>query len=100
MHLFRLLDRFTVEWIANPDPREGGSMRTIDTYGLTFDPGVFLAYPGFGRKIIELEQHESFFSQGDPADSVFYLQSGRAKLTVVSHEGKEATITLLSGGDF
>ena len=38
--------------------------------------------------------------QGDPADSVFYLQKGRAKLTVVSQQGKEATITLLSAGDF
>jgi CRP/FNR family cyclic AMP-dependent transcriptional regulator len=43
---------------------------------------------------------QTFFSQGDPADSVFYLQTGRAKLTVVSQAGKEATITLLSDGDF
>ena len=43
---------------------------------------------------------QTFFSQGDPADSVFYLQKGRAKVTVVSQAGKEATITLLSAGDF
>jgi CRP/FNR family cyclic AMP-dependent transcriptional regulator len=42
----------------------------------------------------------SFFSQGSEADSVFYLQKGRAKLTVLSERGKEATITLLSSGDF
>jgi CRP-like cAMP-binding protein len=47
-----------------------------------------------------LEPKETFFSQGDPADTVFYLQTGRAKLTVVSQNGKEATITLLSVGDF
>jgi CRP-like cAMP-binding protein len=43
---------------------------------------------------------QTFFTQGDPADSVFYLRSGRAKVTVVSQSGKEATITLLTGGDF
>ena len=47
-----------------------------------------------------MKANQAFFTQGDPADSVFYLQSGRAKLTVVSHQGKEATITLLSAGDF
>ena len=49
---------------------------------------------------MELESKDTFFSQGDPADTVFYLQRGRAKLTVVAHNGKEATITLLSDGDF
>jgi CRP-like cAMP-binding protein len=66
----------------------------------TFDPAVFLAHAGLGRRIIELKEKENFFSQGDPADSVFYLQKGRAMLTVVSQSGKEATITLLSRGDF
>ena len=47
-----------------------------------------------------MKPKETFFTQGDPADSVFYLQSGRARLTVVSQSGKEATITLLSAGDF
>ena len=48
----------------------------------------------------DVKPNQTFFAQGDPADSVFYLQSGRAKLTVVSHGGKEATVTLLSAGDF
>ena len=65
-----------------------------------FDPATFLAHAGLGRKIVELKEQENFFSQGDPADSVFYLQHGRAKVTVVSQTGKEATITLLSAGDF
>jgi CRP-like cAMP-binding protein len=68
--------------------------------GTPFDPAVFLANAGLGRKIVELQPKETFFSQGDPADSVFYIQKGRAKLTVVSQNGKEATITLLSPGDF
>jgi CRP-like cAMP-binding protein len=66
----------------------------------TFDLAAFLAHAGLGRRIVDVKPNETFFAQGDPADSVFYLQSGRAKLTVVSHEGKEATITLLSAGDF
>jgi CRP-like cAMP-binding protein len=53
-----------------------------------------------GRGVIRLAPKEAFFSQGDPADSIFYLQSGRAKVTVVSRAGKEATIALLSEGDF
>lgn len=65
-----------------------------------FDPVTFLSNAGLGRKIIELSPKETFFSQGDQADSVFYLQKGRAKLTVVSQSGKEATITLLAVGDF
>ena len=68
--------------------------------GSTFDPAVFLAHTGLGRRVVELNAGENFFTQGDQADSVFYLQHGRAKLNVVSHSGKEATITLLSSGDF
>jgi CRP-like cAMP-binding protein len=66
----------------------------------TFDCVAFLANAGLGRRTVELEPKETFFSQGDLADTVFYLQRGRAKLTVVSQSGKEATITLLSVGDF
>ena len=65
-----------------------------------FDTAAFLASAGLGRRIIQLAPKEAFFSQGDPADSVFYLQKGRAKVTVVSSAGKEATIALLSAGDF
>ena len=65
-----------------------------------FDPAVFLASAGLGRKIIELKPQQTFFCQGDSADSVYYLQKGRARVTVVSQNGKEATITLLSASDF
>ena len=65
-----------------------------------FNMDAFLSHGGFGRRIVELNAKENFFTQGDPADSVFYLQQGRAKITVVSQAGKEATITLLSPGDF
>jgi CRP-like cAMP-binding protein len=65
-----------------------------------FDAAAFLTSAGLGRRIVRLNARRVFFSQGNPADSVFYLQKGRAKLTVVSKNGKEATITLLSAGDF
>jgi len=65
-----------------------------------FDSDDFLASAGLGRTIVDLKAKEAFFSQGDPADSVFYLQKGRAKITVVAQNGKQATITLLSASDF
>jgi CRP/FNR family transcriptional regulator, cyclic AMP receptor protein len=65
-----------------------------------FDAAAFLAKAGVGRRIVQLKPKRAFFSQGGLADSIFYLQSGRAKLTVVSEKGKEATITLFSAGDF
>jgi CRP/FNR family transcriptional regulator, cyclic AMP receptor protein len=65
-----------------------------------FDSATFLANAGLGRTIVELKPQQTFFCQGDTADSVFYLQKGRAKVTVVSEKGKEATITLLSAGEF
>jgi CRP/FNR family transcriptional regulator, cyclic AMP receptor protein len=67
---------------------------------IAFDAAAFLEKAGLGRKIVQFKPKRPFFSQGSPADSIFYLQKGRAKLTVVSQNGKEATITLLSAGDF
>jgi CRP/FNR family transcriptional regulator, cyclic AMP receptor protein len=67
---------------------------------ITFDVGEFLAGAGLGRRIVHLKARHALFSQGTPADSIFYLQKGRAKLTVVSQKGKEATITLLGAGEF
>jgi CRP/FNR family cyclic AMP-dependent transcriptional regulator len=65
-----------------------------------FDSAAFLASAGPGRTIVRLKAGEAFFSRGSGADSIFYLQSGRAKLTAVSGTGKEATLTLLVAGDF
>ena len=65
-----------------------------------FDAAAFLANAGLGRTIVELKPQQTFFCQGDAADTVFYLQKGRARVTVVSRNGKEATITLLSACDF
>jgi CRP-like cAMP-binding protein len=75
-------------------------MSIVEKSNPPFDAAAFLAHAGLGRKIVELKPNEAFFSQGDSADSVYYLQKGRAKLTVVSSSGKEATITLIAGNDF
>lgn len=65
-----------------------------------FDVEAFLASAGLGRKLVNLIQGQEFFAQGEAANSVFYLRSGNARLTVVSRNGKEATITQLMPGDF
>jgi CRP-like cAMP-binding protein len=65
-----------------------------------FDVAAFLRVAGLGRRIVQVAPKQPFFTQGDPADAVFYLQKGRARVTVVSAAGKEATITLLGEGDF
>ena len=65
-----------------------------------FDLATFLASAGLGRRIVNLQPKQAIFSQGDPADAVFYLQKGRGKVTVVSTAGKEATVTLLAAHDF
>jgi CRP-like cAMP-binding protein len=66
----------------------------------SFDAAGFLMSAGLGRRVVKMEPKQIFFSQGDSADSVFYLQTGAAKITVVSQAGKEATIAILSAGDF
>jgi CRP/FNR family cyclic AMP-dependent transcriptional regulator len=65
-----------------------------------FDPIAFLASAGPGRRLVRFKAKETLFGQGNSADSVFYIQSGRASLTVVSKGGKEATLALLEAGDF
>jgi CRP/FNR family cyclic AMP-dependent transcriptional regulator len=65
-----------------------------------FDVVAFLASAGLGRRFIQLAPKETFYSQGGPADSIFYLQTGRARVTVVSAAGKEATLSLVTSGEF
>jgi len=65
-----------------------------------FDPKSFLTKVAEGRTIAEYSKDQMVFSQGDPADAVFYIQKGRVKLTVVSNTGKEAVIAILDTGDF
>ena len=65
-----------------------------------FDPDTFLATIGDGRKIVSVLKKQVIFAQGDEADSVFYIQTGKVRLTVVSKSGKEATIGIVNEGNF
>jgi CRP/FNR family transcriptional regulator, cyclic AMP receptor protein len=65
-----------------------------------FDIGDFLSKTGLGKSILQYPAGGVIFSQGAPADAVFYLQKGRVKLTVVSKQGKGAIVALLTEGDF
>jgi len=65
-----------------------------------FDPDAFLATIGDGRKSVLFKKKQGIFAQGDTADAVFYIQTGKVKLTVVSKTGKEATIGIVGEGLF
>jgi len=65
-----------------------------------FDPRVFLATAGIGRTLRRYRPKQAIFAQGERADSVLYIQQGRARLSVLSKQGKEATIAFLGPGDF
>ena len=66
----------------------------------SFDPKSFLAKVGEGRSIGEYRKDQIVFSQGDPADAVFYIQRGKVKVTVVSEQGKEAVVAILGTNEF
>jgi CRP/FNR family transcriptional regulator, cyclic AMP receptor protein len=65
-----------------------------------FDPAAFLSSAGIGRSIHEFKARQAIFAQGQRADTVFYIQDGTVRLSVLSAHGKVATIALLVGGDF
>ena len=66
----------------------------------TFRPAAFLTSANVGRTIVDLKKGQRIFSQSDAATAVFYVQTGKIKLTVISKRGKEATIALLGAGNF
>src|SRR5579864_555567 len=94
--------------IAVPTPIERKSRRTRNSTrpppapknGPEFDPQVFLDTIGEGRKALLFPKKQTIFAQGDPANAIFYLRTGKVRLTVVSKDGKEATIGILSDGSF
>lgn len=65
-----------------------------------FDPNTFLATIGVGRKTVTVPEKQAIFAQGEASDAVFYIQKGKVQLTVVSQAGKEATIGILTEGNF
>ena len=72
-----------------PKPKENG-----------FDAQVFLQSVGASRRVEEFRKKQAIFSQGDPADSIMYVQKGSVKLTVVNEAGKEAVVAIFGSGDF
>src|ERR1700691_11038 len=99
-------------WIANRSSGDTVTVTPEDTLRdkeglpmkrkakLPFDPKVFLAKVNGGRVISNYRKDQTVFRQGDPADSVFYIQSGKGKITAISEQGKEAVVPLLGTDDF
>jgi CRP-like cAMP-binding protein len=65
-----------------------------------FNQKHFLARVGAGKQILEFHKNQHVFEQGDVADTVFYIQKGKVKLTVLSEHGKEAVVAILEPGQF
>ncbi len=65
-----------------------------------FDPKVFLSKVNGGHTVSDYRKNQIIYAQGDPAESVFYIQTGKAKKTVISEQGKEAVVALLGPSDF
>lgn len=65
-----------------------------------FDPTVFLNQISKGKTLLQAKKKQTIFSQGDAADAIFYIQTGKVKLTVLSKQGKEAVVAILEPGDF
>ena len=80
---------------AVPQPGRSSTVPTAAKARRDFDPQAFLATISEGRKLVIFLTKQTIFAQGDSADAVFYLQTGKVKLTVVSKTGKEATIGIL-----
>jgi CRP/FNR family transcriptional regulator, cyclic AMP receptor protein len=65
-----------------------------------FDPHVYLESVGASKRVAEFGKKQAIFSQGEPADSVMYIQKGSVKFTVVNESGKEAVVAMFGPGDF
>jgi CRP-like cAMP-binding protein len=83
-----------------PTPTETMLKIRVPSIEKKFDATTFLANIGQGRRLLEFGKKASIYTQGEPADAIFYLQKGKVKLSVVSQQGKEAIIGLLAPGDF
>jgi CRP/FNR family transcriptional regulator, cyclic AMP receptor protein len=68
--------------------------------GRAFDVEVFLYTVDGGRTVSNYRKNRKIFAQGDAADSVFYIQDGQVKLSVISEQGKEAVVALHGKGEF
>jgi CRP-like cAMP-binding protein len=85
---------------SSPKPNPGISVIGIKKLRIGFDGQAFLAKAGVGNTVVSLKKKQAAFSQGAPADAVFYIQKGKVQLTVVSKIGKEAILGILNEGEF
>ncbi len=85
---------------SRPPPNSGISLVGIKKLSTGFDPETFLAKAGVGKTVVNLKKKDAAFSQGDASDAVFFIKKGKLQLTVVSKAGKEATLGILSAGEF
>jgi CRP/FNR family transcriptional regulator, cyclic AMP receptor protein len=76
------------------------SRHGVSTKKGDFDPRKFLATVGEGKQLLSFTKTETIFTQGNAADAIYYIQEGKVRLTVVSKSGREATLGILSTGDF
>ena len=88
-----------IRWF-NLKLRRMGPAAAVNKKNREFDPNTFLATIGDGRRQLTVAKKQGIFAQGDTADAVFYIQTGKVKLTVVSKTGREATIGILGNGNF
>ena len=86
--------------LANLSGLTAPPKRLKKTAVTVFDPQLFLARAGLGKKILRLTKGDVAYVQGDPADSIYYVQKGQVRVTVTSAKGKEATISLVGPGEF
>ena len=93
-----------VDFVLPPAKIPDALRRLVRTFAIKkkrgFDPKMFLATIGEGRKIVRVPQKGTIYTQGDASDAIFYIQKGSVSLTVVAQNGKEATIGILNPGDF
>jgi CRP-like cAMP-binding protein len=77
--------------MPKPQPKNGDAV---------FDPETFLTRAGLGKQILNLKKNETAYAQGDAGDAIFYVQKGQLRVTVISANGKEATLALVGAGEF
>ncbi len=83
-----------------PARRKASPRQRVRKQTRAFDPQTFLTNAGIGKTVRRYKPKQTVFSQGEPADTVFYIQEGTVRLNVISTQGKEATLAFLGPGDF
>jgi CRP/FNR family cyclic AMP-dependent transcriptional regulator len=100
MSTLRTTSRTATKTVVGLLPDKKITRSTAETRATSFSPKTFLAKVGHGKTMLQASKAQLIFSQGDAADAVFYVRAGRVKLSVLSEQGKEAVVGILSPGNF